>query len=96
LFDELFLFADASGAHQFYERGFQKWESFIGDDGEGSGFQEVSLYQGGRRIETKSFKPTKRIGTDHGAEFEAQFERATEFIEHEEDTHTEVSYEQLG
>jgi hypothetical protein len=85
-FDELFLFEDASGAHQFYESGFQKWESFIGDDDEGCGFQEASLYRGGQRVATKSCEPTKRAGTDHGDESEAQFERAAEFMEHDQMT----------
>jgi hypothetical protein len=59
LFDELFLFEDAAGAHQFYERGFRKWESFIGDNDEGCGFQEVSLYREGHLVNTKSCAPTK-------------------------------------
>jgi len=37
LFDELFLFEDAAGAHEFYGHGFRKWESFIGDNDEGCG-----------------------------------------------------------
>ena len=65
LFDELFLFEDVSGACQFYERGFQKWESFIGDDDEGCGFQEVSLYRDGHLADTKSWAPTKRIEVNH-------------------------------
>jgi hypothetical protein len=45
LFDELFLFEDASNAKTFFESGFLAWESFVEGDEEGCGFQEVSLYQ---------------------------------------------------
>jgi hypothetical protein len=65
LFDELFLFESLSGAYQFYEHDFQKWESFLGDDDEGCGFQEVSLYQDGHLVATKSSAPTKRLETQH-------------------------------
>ena len=45
LSDELFLFEAATDAQEFYDRGFMKWESFIGDDDEGCGFLLVSLYR---------------------------------------------------
>ena len=65
-FDELFLFEIDTDAQEFYGRGSDDWESYIGDDDEGCGFQEVSLYQGGRRVATKSCEPTKRVrGVQH-------------------------------
>jgi hypothetical protein len=60
LFDEVFLFEDASDARTFYKSGFLKWESFIGDDAEGCGFQEVSLYRARRRVASKSCAPSRR------------------------------------
>ena len=89
LFDELFLFEGASDAAAFYDSGFMKWESFPEQDDEGCGFQEVSLYRGGRRVATKSCEPTKRAGTDQGDDSVAKFEKAAEFVEHDEETHTE-------
>jgi len=59
--EEQFLFVNASLSQEFYDRGFLKWETFIGDNDEGSGFAEVSLYQGGQRTDTKSYPPSKRI-----------------------------------
>jgi hypothetical protein len=94
-FDELFLYADASDAAAFYEAGFMEWESFIADGDEGCGFQEVSLYQDGRRVATKSCEPTKRAGTGQGDDSIAKFEKAGEFVEHDEETHAEEGYEQL-
>ena len=61
LFDELFLFEQARDARDFYDNGFMKFESFIGDDDLGCGFEEISLYQAGKRVATKSCPPTKRI-----------------------------------
>ena len=45
----------------FYDSGFMKWESFIGDDGEGCGFLLVSLYRDGHIVATKSCAPARRI-----------------------------------
>jgi hypothetical protein len=59
LFDELFLFEDASNARAFYESGYSDFESFLGDDDEGYGFQEVSLYRAGRLIGSKESAPTR-------------------------------------
>jgi hypothetical protein len=83
-FDELFLFADVAEAWEFYDHGFQAWESFPEGDNEGYGFQEVSLYERGRRIATKSCEPTTRTVDDHGTESVAEFERAAEFMEGEQ------------
>jgi hypothetical protein len=59
-FDELFLFEEASNATAFYESGFSEWESFIGGEVEGCGFQEVSLYRAGTRSASKSSAPSPR------------------------------------
>lgn len=58
--DELFLIETGADAQDFYDRGFMNWESFIGDDDEGCGFQEVALYRGGHLVATKSCAPSKR------------------------------------
>ena len=60
--DELFLFETATDAQEFFDRGFRDWESFVDDADEGSGFWEISLYQGGQRVATKSCEPTERTG----------------------------------
>jgi hypothetical protein len=60
-FDELFLFQTSADAEDFYNTGFMKFESFIGDDDEGFGFDQISLSQGGRLVHTKSTAPTARI-----------------------------------
>jgi hypothetical protein len=36
-FDQLFLFETGIDAQDFFDRGFMKWESFIGEDEEGCG-----------------------------------------------------------
>ena len=59
LFDELFLFESPSNAREFFEYGYQKWESSIGDEDQGCGFQGVSLYRDGHLVATKSSAPTK-------------------------------------
>lgn len=59
-FDEIVLFEDASDAGAFYESGYKDWESFLEDDTEGCGFQEVSLYWAGAQMVTKECAPTKR------------------------------------
>ena len=64
-FDELFLFENASGAHQFYERGFAARELFPEDKEEGCDFLELSLYRDGHLVATKSSAPTKRIEVNH-------------------------------
>jgi hypothetical protein len=64
-FDELFLFETSTDAETFYKSGFKEWESFIEDDDEGCGFQEVALYQSGQRIESKSREPSTRIEVRH-------------------------------
>ena len=64
MFDELFLFEDAPSATAFYESGFLEWESFLGGEDEGCGFQEVSLYRSGTRIASKSCAPSLRTKKD--------------------------------
>ncbi|MGB8028375.1 MAG: hypothetical protein WCF30_01815 [Terracidiphilus sp.] len=59
IFEEIVLFEDGISAQEFYERGFQKWERFPDDDEEeGFGFQEVSLYQAGCMVASKSCAPS--------------------------------------
>lgn len=64
-FEELFLFENSSDAREFYEYGFQKWESFIGDDEEGCGFEQVALYRDGHLVATKSCEPSMRLEMRH-------------------------------
>src|ERR1019366_8342364 len=64
-FDELFLFEIATAAQEFYDRGFHDWESFIKDDDEGCGFEEVSLYRGGHMVVTKSWAFPKGTEVQH-------------------------------
>jgi hypothetical protein len=59
-FNELFLFEHIADARDFYDRGFQQWESFIGDAEEGCGFEQIALYQGGHLTDSKSSAPSKR------------------------------------
>jgi hypothetical protein len=66
LFDELFLFESSASAQNFYDSGFINWESFMGGDNEGCGFQEISLYSGGHLVATKSCEPTMLIEVKHG------------------------------
>ena len=58
-FDELFLFEDSARAMAFYESGFSLWECVSGD-GNSLGFQEVSLYEDGWRIASKTCEPSRR------------------------------------
>ena len=85
-FDELFVFQAEADALKFYEDGYRKWEMSRGD--ENYGFQEVSLYLCGRRIASKSCAPSERIEANH---YEAEFEKAAEFMEREEGNRTEVN-----
>lgn len=66
VFDELFLFESGADAQKFYEADFKEWESFIGNNDEGCGFQGVSLYSDGLMLATKSHAPSKRIEVAHG------------------------------
>src|SRR5436305_335815 len=63
--DALFLFETEAEAKEFYDSGFVKFESFIGSDDEGCGFQEVSLYGAGHMVATKSYASTRRTEVQH-------------------------------
>lgn len=63
--DELFLFETAAEALHFYEGDLGDFECFIGDEHEACGFAEVSLYQGGQRVATRSCAPAKRSEVSH-------------------------------
>jgi hypothetical protein len=76
-FDELFVFEDAPNARAFYETGYSAFESFIGDDDEGYGFQEVALYRDGRRIARKSCAPTSRDPTRRSERKETECQSAS-------------------
>ena len=65
LFDEMFLFEAGVDAQEFYQRGYRKWEKFPIDEEEGFGFQEVTLYQDGRLVATKSCPPSMRLEVEH-------------------------------
>jgi hypothetical protein len=65
MFDEMFLFEAGTDAQEFYERGYRKWERFPIDEEEGFGFQEVTLYQDGHLVATKSCEPSTRIEVGH-------------------------------
>ena len=67
LFDEKFMFESGADAQNFFDTGFMKFESFIGDGDEGCGFQEVSLYRNGHLTATKSCAPTKRIEVNNAS-----------------------------
>jgi len=58
-FDELFLFRTAGLARDLHHHGYRSWESFIGDSREECGFQEVTLYEQGRNVKTKSAPSTE-------------------------------------
>lgn len=60
MFDEKVLFETGADAQNFFDSGFMRFEPFIIGGGEGTGFQEVSLYRGGKLVATKSSAPTKR------------------------------------
>ena len=60
LFEEIFLFATSADAQAFYDHGFGAFESFVGEDDVGCGFQAISLYRGQRQVGSKSVGPTKR------------------------------------
>ena len=64
-FEELFLFDNGTEAQEFFDQGFLDWDSFPDGAGEGCGFQEVSLFQCGYRIATKSSQPTRRAEVSH-------------------------------
>jgi hypothetical protein len=63
--DELFFFESAADALHFYHGDLSDFECFIGDEHEACGFQEVSLYNDGRRVATKSCAPSTRIKVSH-------------------------------
>jgi hypothetical protein len=65
LHDEKFLFDDPAQARAFYEYGFKAWEFISENDEETMGFDQVSLYEAGRLIATKSVEPTKRTEVKH-------------------------------
>jgi hypothetical protein len=58
---EVFLFEAGSDAETFYDSGFQAFESFVDDADQGNGFHEVSCYEFGHVVASKSVAPTKRI-----------------------------------
>ena len=64
-FDEIFLFEAGTDAREFYERCFRDCERFPVDEVERFVFEEVSLYQGGERIATKSCEPSMPIEANH-------------------------------
>jgi hypothetical protein len=63
--DELFFFETAADARHFYDGDLSDFECFIGDEHEPSGFEEVSLYNDGCRVATKSCAPLTRIEVSH-------------------------------
>jgi hypothetical protein len=63
--DELFFFATTAEARRFYDGDLSSFECFIGDEHEACGFEEVSLYNNGRRIATKACAPLTRIEVSH-------------------------------
>lgn len=63
--DELFFFETASDALHFYDGDLGDFKCFIGDERGACGFQEVSLYNDGRRVTTRACAPTKRIEVNH-------------------------------
>jgi hypothetical protein len=58
-FDEIFLFECAEDAARFFADGYMDYESVI--DGLRCGFQEIALYQSGRKIASKSDDPEETI-----------------------------------
>ena len=87
LHDEKFLFDDPAQAREFYEAGFKAWEFSPEDDEETTGFDEVSFYEAGRLVATKSVEPTKRIeaNTGNGSDPEADFEKAADAAERQDE-----------
>jgi hypothetical protein len=63
--DELFLFETSADALHFYDGDLSDFECFIGDEHEACGFDEVSLYDDGRRIATKVCAPLTGIEASH-------------------------------
>jgi hypothetical protein len=64
-FDELILFENVIDAQEFYDVSFRKRESFLGENYEGCGFQEVSLYPCGEWISTKESAPSRWSGVNY-------------------------------
>jgi hypothetical protein len=60
--DELFLFQQFEDAMSFYDKGYKAYESVI--DGSRCGFQEITLYQSGRKIESKSDDPEETFESE--------------------------------
>lgn len=58
--DEKILFETIEDAEEFFATGFRTWECFPGDGPIGCGFQDVSLYNSGQLIATKSVPGTIR------------------------------------
>jgi hypothetical protein len=58
-FDEIFLFDRAEDAAEFFADGYQGYESVI--DGSRCGFQEVTLYESGRKVASKSDDPDETV-----------------------------------
>ncbi len=59
LFDEIFLFERATDAKAFYDFGYQDWESYLDEDEEGCGFQEIVLFSKGKLVVAKSAAPAR-------------------------------------
>jgi hypothetical protein len=58
LFDEIFLFERAADANEFYNFGYQGWESYLDGEDEGCGFQEIARFRKGKLIRTKAAAPS--------------------------------------
>jgi len=62
IFDELFLFRTQLDAQEFFDLDYLEWERFPCDDeGEGFGFDNVSLFKGGCQVASKSCAPSKWV-----------------------------------
>jgi|CZKZ01.1.fsa_nt_gi hypothetical protein len=61
-FDEIFLLETQLDAQEFFDLDYREWERFSDDDEvEGYGFQEISLFKGGRQVGSKSCAPSKWV-----------------------------------
>ena len=62
-FDEIFLFETQLDAQDFFDLDYLEWERFPCDDeGEGFGFDNVSLFKGGCQVGSKSCAPSMWVG----------------------------------
>ena len=66
-FDEIFFFKSSTDAQEFFDHGFLKWESFIANYAS-FGFGQISLYQAGKRVASKSCSPTNGRKRTEGEE----------------------------